>query len=215
MRKAAIAAAVVVLVLVIAAVVVPRLVTLDSLKPRIVEALEEKTGRKIALARLSLSLLPGIGVKIAGLEVSGDRPHPDDLLLSVPEAEIRVAIGPLFSGRAEFTKLILRRPKIHFHTHRDGTHSMTGIANRLAEREEPAEPAPLPPGKEEKVRVVLRSVNVQEGEISLRFEDKDGRETRWDISPFTFRLSGIGQHRHDFEIPFGVISAQRTRIAFD
>jgi uncharacterized protein involved in outer membrane biogenesis len=214
MRKAAIAAAVVVLVLIIAAVVVPRLVTLDSLKPRIVEALEEKTGRKIALDHLSLSLLPGIGVKIAGLEVSGDPPHPDQMLLSVPEAEIRVAIGPLFSGRAEFTKLILRRPKIHFHTHRDGTHSMTGIANRLAEREEPAEPAPLPPGKEEKVRVVLRSVNVQEGEISLRFEDKDGRETRWDISPFTFRLSGIGQHRHDFEIRTHIEGAVRGEIEY-
>ncbi|TFG58793.1 MAG: AsmA family protein, partial [Deltaproteobacteria bacterium] len=97
MRKAAIAAAVIVLVLVIAAVVVPRLVSVESLKPRVVAALEEKTGRRIGLSGLSLSLFPGIGVKVTGLTVSGDPRHPGERLLSVPETEIRVAIAPLLS----------------------------------------------------------------------------------------------------------------------
>src|SRR5512142_1647411 len=112
MRKAAIAAAAVALVLVLAAVLVPRLVSLESLKPRVVAALEEKTGRKIGLARISLTLFPGIGVKVSGLSVSGDLRHPDETLLSVPEGQIRLAIAPLFSGRAEFSRFILKRPRI-------------------------------------------------------------------------------------------------------
>jgi uncharacterized protein involved in outer membrane biogenesis len=213
MRKAAITAAVVVLVLVIAAVVVPRLITLDSLKPRIVAALEEKTGRKVALDHLSLSFLPGIGVKIAGLEVSGDTTHADERLLSVPEAEIRVAIGPLFSGRAEFTKVILRRPEIRFRKYRDGTHSVTDIVNRIAGEEKPAA-APPTGKKEEGVALVLGEVSVEEAKLFLRLEEKDGAEARWEISPFSVRLSGIGDRRNDFEIRTRIEGLVRGEVSF-
>ncbi len=212
MRKAAITAAVVVLVLVIAAVVVPRLVTLDSLKPRIVAALEEKTGRKVALDHLSLSLLPGIGVKIAGLEVSGDPLHAEERLLSVPEAEIRMAIAPLFSGRAEFTKVILRRPEIRLRKYRDGTHSATGIVNRMA-GEEKAAAAPPTGKKEEGVNLALGAVSVEEAKLFLILEEKEGTETRWEISPFTVRLSGIGDRQNDFEVRIRIEGLVRGEVS--
>ncbi len=212
MRKAAIAAAAVVLVLVLAAVLVPRLVSLDSLKPRIVAALEEKTGRKIGLARISLTLFPGIGVKVSGLSVSGDHRHPDETLVSVPEGEIRLAIAPLFSGRAEFSTFILRRPRILFRKYADGTHSATDIANRLAAPETPA--AASAPEKADKVAVALRSVDIEDAALSLLMEEKDARETRWEISPFTFRLSGIGGRRNEFEIGTRIDGAVRGAISF-
>src|SRR3990172_6640939 len=142
MRKAGIVAAVVGFLLVIAVFLLPRLVTLDSLRPRIVAALEEKTGRTIGLSGLSLSLFPGIGVKVTQLTVSGEARHPGERLLSVPEAEIRPAIAPLFSGRTEFTKFILRRPEIRFRRYLDGTHSATDIVARLPGEEKPAAAAP-------------------------------------------------------------------------
>ncbi|MGE5664871.1 MAG: AsmA family protein, partial [Deltaproteobacteria bacterium] len=196
MRKAAIAAAAVALVLVLAALVLPRFVSLDSLKPRIVAALEEKTGRAVGLGRVSLTLFPGIGVKVSGLSVSGDSRHPDDTLLSVPEGEIRLAIAPLFSGRAEFSTFILKRPRIVFRKYEDGTHSATDIANRLAAAEPPA----AVPGRADKVAVAIRSVAIEDASLSLRFEETETRETKWEISPFTFRLSGIGTRRNEFEI---------------
>src|SRR3972149_1629262 len=147
MRKAGVAAAVVVPILVILVLLLPRLVSLDSLRPRIVAALEEKTGRTVGLSGLSLSLFPGIGVKVERLTVSGDPRHPGERLLSVPEAEIRLAIAPLLSGRAEFTKFILRRPEIRFRRYLDGTHSVTDIVTRLAGGEEAA--AVPPAGKAE------------------------------------------------------------------
>ncbi len=212
MRKAALAAAAVVVVLVLAAVLVPRLVSLDFLKPRVVAALEAKTGRKIGLSRLSLSLIPGIGVRISGLTVSGDSRHPDDALLTVPEGEIRLAIGPLFSGRADFSTFILKRPRIIFRRYADGTHSATDIANRLAAPEAPAAAAPE---KADKVAVALRSVAIEDAAVSLVMEEKDGRESKWEISPFTFRLSGIGGRRNEFEIATKIDGAVRGAIAFE
>jgi|GEM_PF-1362928 len=213
MRKAAIVLAAVFLVFVVLILLIPRLVSVDFLKPRLVSALEEKTGRKIGLSGLSLSLFPGIGVKVAGLTVSGDARHPEERLLSVPEAEIRLAIAPLFSGKAEFTKVILRRPEIRFRKYRDGTHSVTDILNRIAGEEKPA--AGPPAGKkEEGVALVLGAVSVEEAKLFLRLEEKDGTESRWEISPFTLLLSGIGDRRNDFEIRTRVEGLVKGEVSF-
>jgi uncharacterized protein involved in outer membrane biogenesis len=213
MRKAAIVLAVVLLVFVVLILLIPRLVSVESLKPRLVAALEEKTGRKIDLSGLSLSLFPGIGVKVAGLTVSGDARHPGERLLSVPEAEIRLAIAPLFSRRAEFTKVILRRPEIRFRKYRDGTHSVTDIVNRRVGEKKPAA-APPAGKKEEGVAMVLGAVSIEEAKLFLRLEGKDGAETRWEISPFTVLLSGIGDRRNDFEIRTRIGGLVRGEVSF-
>lgn len=213
MRKAAAVLAILFLVLALAVVLVPRLIPIESLKPRIVAALEEKTGRTIGLDRLSLSLFPGVGVRISGLTVTGDPRYPEEMLLVVPEGEVRLAIGPLFSGRAEFTKFILRRPKILFRKYADGTHSATQIAARLARKEKPATAAP-PTIPGEKVSIALRSVFLEEADLSLRVEERGGGETRWDISPFTFRLGGIGGSVNEFEIFTRIEGAVRGEISF-
>lgn len=210
MRKAAIAAAAVVVVLVLAAVLIPRLVSLESLKPRVVAALEKKTGRTVGLSGISLSLFPGIGVKVTGLSVSGDSRHPGETFLSVPEGEIRLAVAPLLSGRAEFSTFVLRRPRILFRKYADGTHSATDIANRLAAPEPPA----AAPGRADKVAVAIRSVAIEDAALSLRLQEADGRETKWEVSPFTFRLSGIGSRRNEFEIGTRVDGAVRGEISF-
>jgi len=208
MRKAAIIVAVVVLAVVLLAILLPRIVSLDALKPRIVALLEEKTGRKVSFSKISLSLFPGIGVKISGLSVSGDPGHAGENLLSVPEAEIRVSLLPLLSGRAEFNKFLLRRPEVLFRKYRDGTHSVTQIARRL-EREE----GQAPP-REEKISVALQALSVEEAKFTLILEGEDGGETRWRIDPFTIRLSGIGGARSAFEIETRIDGAVRGEIAF-
>lgn len=213
MRKGAVTAAVVVLILVVLVLLLPRLLPVDSLRPRIVAALEEKTGRTIGLSGLSLSLFPGIGVRVAGLTVSGDARHPKEQLLSVPEAEIRLAIAPLFSGRAVFTKGILHRPKIVFRTYADGTHSATDIVNRLAGKEKPAGP-PIAGKDGDRVAVVLRTVNVEDADLLFHLEDRGGKQSRWEISPFTVRLSGIGERRNDFEIRTRIEGQVRGEVSF-
>ncbi|NJD62297.1 MAG: AsmA family protein [Deltaproteobacteria bacterium] len=208
MRKAAKISAVVVFALLLLALLLPRLVPLDSLKPRIVALLEEKTGRKVSFSKLSLSLLPGIGVRVSGLAVSGDPGHPEERLLSVPDAEVRVALGPLLAGRVEFGKLILRRPAVLFRRYRDGTTSGTQIAGRMA----PKTGAAPPPG--EKVSIALKALVIEEAKLVLALEGEDGRETRWTIDPFTCRLTGLGGPRSDFEVETRIDGAVRGEIEF-
>src|SRR3970040_1372586 len=174
MRKAGVAAAVIVPILVILVLFIPRLVSLDSLRHPIVAALEEKTGRTVGLSGLSLSLFPGIGVKVERLTVSGDPRHPGERLLSVPEAEIRLAIAPLLSGRAEFTKFILRRPEIRFRRYLDGTHSVTDIVTRLAEGEEAAAVPPAEKAKD-KVAVAVRGGSVEGAKLTVLPQEKGGK----------------------------------------
>lgn len=208
MRKAAKIAAVVVFAVLLLAVLLPRLVPIDSLKPRIVALLEEKTGRKVSFSKITLSLLPGIGVRVSGLTVSGDPGHPEEKLLSVPDAEVRVALGPLLAGRVEFGRLILRRPEVLFRKYKDGTHSGTQISDRLA-KEEGAVSRP-----KEKVSIALKALSIEKAKLVLALEGEDGRETRWTIDPFTCRLSGIGGPRSDFEIETRIDGAVRGEIEF-
>ncbi len=209
MRKTAIIVAVVVLAGVLLAILLPRIVSLDAFKPRIVALLEEKTGRKVSFSKISLSLFPGIGVKISGLTVSGDPGHAGENLLLVPEAEVRASLLPLLSGRVEFGKILLRRPEVLFRKYRDGTHSGTQIARTLAPGE-----GQVPSPREEKISVDLKALSIEEAKFTLVLEGEDGGETLWRIDPFTIRLSGIGGARNDFEIKTRIDGAIRGEIDF-
>jgi hypothetical protein len=208
MRKTVIGVLAALLVLGLVVVLLPRLVPLDFLKPRIVAALEERTGREVDFGRLSLSLLPGIGVKVADLTMSGGPRHPGEDLLSVPEAEIRMALLPLFQRRAVFTKVILRRPAVRFYRYADGTTSLSGIADRLTEAEE--EPVPE---ERDAVAFDLRSLRIEEAGLLLVLESEDGEETRWEITPLDVRLSGLGRDRRSFDVSTRVSGAVRGEIS--
>jgi hypothetical protein len=210
MRKAAVIAAFIVLAVTLLAVVLPRFVSLEFMKSRVVSVMEEKTGRKVAFSRLSLSLFPAIGIRLTNLSVSGDPGHPGENFLAVPEMEVRMAIAPLLAGRAEFTKFILRRPEVLFRRYRDGTHSATQIATRLAKIEEPARALGAEP-----VSVALKVLSIEEAKVHLFLEGENGRETRWEIDPFTFRLAGIGRRRNEFEIETRIDGAVRGEIRLE
>lgn len=213
MRKAAIVVASVLAAAVLLALVLPRVILLEALKPRIIALLEEKTGRKVSFSKISLSLFPGVGARITEFSISGDPGHAGENLLSVPEAEIRVALLPLFAGRAEFRKLLLRRPEVVFRKYRDGTHSATQILARLAREEAKAGEEKAPPSKE-RVSIALKDLLVEKAKFNLILPGEDGGEARWTIDPFTFGLSGIGDARNDFKIETRIDGAVRGELGF-
>jgi len=208
MRKAALIAAAAVVAAILLAVLVPRLVSLESLKPRMAAVLEAKTGRKVTFSKISLAIFPRIGVRISDLAVSGDPGHPRENLLSVPEAEVRVAFLPLLSGKVEFEKLLLRRPEVLFRRYGDGTHSATQIADRLEKGEGHGPPS------EEKVSIALKALSIEDAKLAVVLEGEDGGESRWMIDPLTFRLSGLGERRKDFEVETRIDGAVRGEVEF-
>lgn len=207
MRKVAVVAAVVVIAVVLLAIVLPMVVSLEAFRPRMIALMEEKTGRKVAFAKVSFSLFPGIGLKITGLTVSGDTGQPEENLLSAPETEIRVAILPLLTGKVEFGRVILRRPEVAFRVYRDGTHSATRMAEGLARQKGAA-----PSAAREPVSVAIETLSIDEAKLHLFLEEEDGKETRWEIDPLTVHLDGVGGRRNDFSIETRIAGALQGEI---
>src|SRR4051794_16823144 len=93
----------------------------DSLKPRIIAAGKQETGRDLTLQgriRLGLSLQPTLivqGVSFAN-PPGFSRPH----MATLDELDLKLALLPLLSGRVEIDQLVLVKPDILLETDRQG-----------------------------------------------------------------------------------------------
>lgn len=209
MRKAAYVLAAVVATILLLLLVLPRVVSLDALRPRLVAALEEKTGRKATLSRLSLSLFPGAGVKAHDLSLSGDPGHESEKLLEVPEAEIRVQLLPLLSGRVRFTRIVLSKPSILLRSYPDGTTSLTDLSRRASQPDPEAPRAPSDPGPE----VSIGSIDIRDARVALRLSDEGGREKVWDFGAVNARFGREGESGYRFDVATTIAGAVRGHVA--
>jgi hypothetical protein len=208
MRKGAVVLAIAVGVAVLAAFAVPRLVSVESYRPRVAAAVLERTGRTASFSRISLAVFPFVAIRLADFSLAGPPSAPGETLLSAPEAEIRVAFLPLLAGRNDFRALILRRPKVLVRKLRDGTTSAADVFGRLAAREAPApgggtgSPGPGP----------LDGVRIEDGALSVIFEEENVPDFRLEVAPFSFRLSGIGSREKKFSLEAGFPGLARGKI---
>ncbi|HEY3489230.1 MAG TPA: AsmA-like C-terminal region-containing protein [Candidatus Deferrimicrobiaceae bacterium] len=183
MRKAAYVVAAILAGILIFVAVLPRVVSLEGYRPALLAVLEEKTGRKASFSAVSLSLFPGIGIKVRNLTLSGDPNHESEKLLSAPEAEFRLALLPLLSGRAELGRLILSHPAILLRKYADGSTSLTEMAGRMLH--------PVP---------AVRAVDLREAQLGFRIQDGDGRERAYDVTSVTARIGGFDGNGCDFDV---------------
>jgi hypothetical protein len=192
MRKAALVVAGSLAGLLLLMAFLPRAVSLEKFRPRLSAALEERTGRRVALSKLSLALLPVPGVRVHGLSISGDPGHEAEPMVEAPEAELRLAILPLLSGRAEFSRLVLLHPAIVVRRFADGTTSLSETIRRASLPASPAQPgaATFP----------LGMLDVRDARVSLRLEESQGREEAWDATQVSARIGGLGGGRYEFDV---------------
>lgn len=205
MRKAAVVMAIVVTVAVLAAAALPGLVSMESYRPRVTAAIAAKTGRTASFSKISLTLLPAIAIRLGEFSLSGPPSAPAEPLVSAPVAEFRVALLPFLAGRNEFSTLYLHRPKITVRKYPDGTHSATDVLERLASLDVLASPDA---GKQ--TSVTLKGVRVEDGAMSILLEEKGAPVSRLDLSPFSFRGSGIGAQEKPFSLKVGFPQARGT-----
>ena len=125
-RRTLIAAAALVLLPAAALAVLALRFDPDALKPRIVAAVEQTTGRRLTLAGpigLKLSLVPTLtlqDVSFANLP-GGSRPE----MATVRRVEVRLAVLPLLSRRVEVRRLLLVAPDILLETAAEGRPNWT------------------------------------------------------------------------------------------
>jgi AsmA protein len=109
-----------------------------ALRPRLVAAMEQATGRKVSLGDvgLTLSLRPTLALGDLALAnvPGGSRAE----MLTIRRAELQVALLPLFSRRVEIARILLDGPDLLLET--DGQ----GRGNWAFQAAAPADPAPAP-----------------------------------------------------------------------
>src|SRR5450759_3368268 len=99
MRKALIAAGIVLAVLIVAAIALPFFVNADSFRPRIEAQLEQSLGRKVQIGKLSLSLLAS-GVTADDITIADDPAFGNQPFLHAKSLDVGVDMGALIFSRA-------------------------------------------------------------------------------------------------------------------
>lgn len=198
MRKAAVVLAILVACAFLAAAVVPRFVSMEPYRARVVAAIGQRTGRTASFSGISLALFPAAGVRLEDFVLSGPASAPGEALVSAPVAEFRIALLPFLAGRNEFSTLVLRRPAVTVRGLPGGSHSAADVLERLSV----PDPAPTP-GVAQRTSVTLREIRIEDGTLSVVRGESAPSPSRFDLRSVSFRLSGIGAAamRYSLEFP--------------
>jgi uncharacterized protein involved in outer membrane biogenesis len=150
-----------------ASVVAALVVRLDSWRPQIEAAVQRATGRSLRIGHIGLafSLIPTVQLTSVALGNLPGGSAPE--MLTIPRAEVRLALLPLLRGRVEIARVLLVGPRLLLERNKAGVPDWRFSAAR------PAIPAtaaasPASPGFGLGGRLSVRAINVRQGEVTWR-----------------------------------------------
>ena len=122
MRKALIAAALIVVLVVVAVLIVPGFINWNAYKADIVAIAEDATGRTLAIdGDISLRLLPSPALSVANVRLANPQGAADPNLVSLESLEVQAAFWPLLRRELQVRSVRLRKPQIALEILADGT----------------------------------------------------------------------------------------------
>jgi len=132
-----------ILILIIAAILLlPFLIDLNKYQNYYQPMIEEALNRKIVLKNLRLSIIPRIGVRIAGFTVMDDPAFSTGPFASLESLDIGIQFKPLLSGRIEIDDVTLKEPVISVIKNHQGILNVSTLG-----KGGPSVAAPPPPGR--------------------------------------------------------------------
>ena len=121
MKKFLIGAAILLVVLIAAAVIGPSFINWNDHKARIIAAVHDATGRKLAIdGDISLGILPAPALSAHNVRLAGLPGAASADMLTLKELEVRVALAPLISGEIQVTSVRLIEPRLILEVLPDG-----------------------------------------------------------------------------------------------
>ncbi|MDQ6735833.1 MAG: AsmA family protein, partial [Nitrospirota bacterium] len=112
MKNVLIGFSLVIALLIVAVLLLPFLIDLNNYKDRYQPMIEEALNRKVALHDLRLTIIPRIGVRIAGFTVMDDPAFSQTPFASLTSLDIGIKLIPLLRGRVEVEEITLKEPVI-------------------------------------------------------------------------------------------------------
>ncbi len=98
--------------LLLLAILVPYFLDLDRYRPRIVNAIESKTGRKASIGKIRARFLPSLGFTLEKVTLGSPAGFGDVNLLTADALRGSLAYRPLFRGEYDVSSLELVKPKV-------------------------------------------------------------------------------------------------------
>jgi AsmA protein len=96
-----------------ALLIVPHLIDVDKLKPRIEQLVSEKTGYPLKImGTIDLSVFPWVGINFTDLVLNNPEDFQEKKFLSIKNFEARLKVLPLLSKRVEINRFIIDQPEV-------------------------------------------------------------------------------------------------------
>ena len=143
----------------------------NSMKPRVVAAVKQQTGRDLAInggINLGLSLRPTVVLHDVTLSNPPGFSRPQ--MASLQSLDLQLALLPLISGRVEINRLILTKPDVLLETNAQGHDNWV-----LTPEQKPAQAqAAASGGSPSATQISVALLRIDQGTIALR-DDKTGQ----------------------------------------
>jgi AsmA protein len=185
-RIVGVIAGVLLLLGVVAAVYFAYFFDANPFKPRIVAAVQQQTGRALAIeGEMSLALLPSPHATLRQLRLAEAAGFGDQAFAEVGVVSIYPRLTPLLRGRIEIREIMLERPRLHLQKNKSGQSNWADLLQqRSAEAQSPGSDQ-VPPA----AGVVIRGLRIQDGELTF---DDHATTRRLIASNLNLRAGGFG-----------------------
>jgi len=172
----------------------PFIVDLNSYQAQYRPVIEEALNRKVTLKDIRLTIIPRIGVRIAGFTVMDDPAFGAQPFASLSSLDIGVKLVPLLHKRVEVEEITLRDPIITV------IKNPQGVLNTatLGKKGPPKPEAPSAPSTEGPLHILsmlaVDQVSITGGK--LRYSDQSAlKPTDYVLEKLQFLLKGVGLGR--------------------
>ena len=136
----------------------------NQFKPRIAEAVEKATGRRVTLAGdLSITLWPAPHATLKKAQLADLDGFDDSFLAEIDRLQVDVALAPLLHRQVVLEKITADGARLHLKRHSNGQSNWGGLFNEPATAEKPAAEADAAATN----RVVVHRIELARSEITL------------------------------------------------
>ncbi len=98
----------------------PLFISMDDIKSRIEQEVEDATGRALTIGDIKASLFPWIGVHLADVRLANREGFSDAPFFRADSIDVKVALVPLLGGRYEVRNFTVVAPEFELERHADG-----------------------------------------------------------------------------------------------
>jgi AsmA protein len=191
MKKILLGIGILLVLVLVLILLLPFIVDLNSYQAQYRPVIEEALNRKVALKDIRLTILPRIGVRIAGFTVMDDPAFGAQPFASLSSLDIGVKLWPLLHKRVEVEEITLRDPLITVIKNSQGVLNTATLGKRGPAKPE-AQTAPSTEGPLHILTMLaVDQVSITGGKLS--YSDRSTpKPTDYVLEKLQFLLKGVG-----------------------